>query len=267
MAIEVQCAACGRALRVKDELAGKTVRCPDCRQPLRIPRSQPGAGPGTSPPAGAASARSRTSSDLPAQQAGTPSKSAAPPGSGSADRHEDALRKIELARQKRMLDAEADAAQRQATNELISSYDQLAGRDGPADGKAGKGRLAASQAGEKKAAVTAIGKAKDRFGMLRSSLFWKYFSAVVVLSGAAVGTRYLIGSMTTGIDRQVAEQPKDPARIPGLYFQAKVAADERKWTEVKQCLDEIIRIQPHRKNNIEYRELMKRYREAVGAGP
>ncbi len=263
MAIEVQCGACGRALRVKDELAGKTVRCPDCRQPLRIP--------GTSAPAGAASARSQTSPAAPSKSAAPPDR-AAPSGSGpgrdtgagprpgQADRPDDALRKIELARQKRMLDAEADAAQRKATNELISAYDQLAGRDGPADGKTEK-------AGEKKAPVTAIGKAKDRFGMLRSSLFWKYFSAVVVLSGAAVGARYLIGSMTTGIDRQVAEQPKDPARIPGLYFQAKVAADEQKWTEVKQCLDEIIRIQPHRKNNIEYRELLKRYREAVGAGP
>lgn len=35
MPIKVQC-ACGKAFAAKDELAGKTVKCPNCQQPLKI---------------------------------------------------------------------------------------------------------------------------------------------------------------------------------------------------------------------------------------
>jgi hypothetical protein len=37
MAISVQC-DCGRALRLKDHLAGKRVKCPDCSTPLNVPQ-------------------------------------------------------------------------------------------------------------------------------------------------------------------------------------------------------------------------------------
>src|SRR5262245_9812971 len=36
MPIKVQC-ACGAAFAAKDELAGRTVKCPKCQQPLAIP--------------------------------------------------------------------------------------------------------------------------------------------------------------------------------------------------------------------------------------
>jgi hypothetical protein len=36
MPIKVQC-ACGKAFAAKDELAGKTVKCPACQKPLKIP--------------------------------------------------------------------------------------------------------------------------------------------------------------------------------------------------------------------------------------
>jgi uncharacterized protein YxjI len=38
MPIEVKCANadCGKTMRVKDELAGKTIRCPGCQQPLKV---------------------------------------------------------------------------------------------------------------------------------------------------------------------------------------------------------------------------------------
>ena len=36
MAIKVQC-ACGKAFAAKDELAGKSVKCPGCQKPLKIP--------------------------------------------------------------------------------------------------------------------------------------------------------------------------------------------------------------------------------------
>jgi hypothetical protein len=42
MPIKVQC-ACGKAFAAKDELAGKTVKCPGCQKPVKIPGSQPSA--------------------------------------------------------------------------------------------------------------------------------------------------------------------------------------------------------------------------------
>jgi hypothetical protein len=40
MPIKVQC-SCGKAFAAKDELAGKTVKCPGCQQPLKIPGGAP----------------------------------------------------------------------------------------------------------------------------------------------------------------------------------------------------------------------------------
>jgi len=37
MAISLQC-ACGRSLRLKDHLAGKRVKCPDCNSVLEVPQ-------------------------------------------------------------------------------------------------------------------------------------------------------------------------------------------------------------------------------------
>jgi hypothetical protein len=39
MPIKVQC-ACGKAFAAKDELAGKTVKCPGCQKPIKIPGGQ-----------------------------------------------------------------------------------------------------------------------------------------------------------------------------------------------------------------------------------
>ena len=36
MAIQVQCGACFETLRVRDELAGKTIRCKSCGEPIRV---------------------------------------------------------------------------------------------------------------------------------------------------------------------------------------------------------------------------------------
>lgn len=41
MAIEVSCPGCRKSYRVKDELAGKAIRCRECQQTIRIPASAP----------------------------------------------------------------------------------------------------------------------------------------------------------------------------------------------------------------------------------
>lgn len=57
MPIKVTC-KCGKALNVKDELGGKTVKCPGCQQPLKIPAA-----------AGAAVAAPKAASAKPAVRA------------------------------------------------------------------------------------------------------------------------------------------------------------------------------------------------------
>src|SRR5207253_9574216 len=77
MAIKVQC-ACGKAFAAKDELAGRTVKCPACQQPLKIP-----GGPATAAPAAKPAAAKPA-----AQPAAKPAaaKTAAPaPAAGAGD--------------------------------------------------------------------------------------------------------------------------------------------------------------------------------------
>ena len=39
--IRMVCPGCGKKLHAKDELAGGTARCPNCRQPITIPEAPP----------------------------------------------------------------------------------------------------------------------------------------------------------------------------------------------------------------------------------
>ena len=79
MPIKVAC-ACGAAFAAKDELAGRTVKCPKCAQPLTIPASgaaAPKAAPaGAAKPAAAAATTQRPSA--PRQQPAPSAPAAAP---------------------------------------------------------------------------------------------------------------------------------------------------------------------------------------------
>jgi hypothetical protein len=48
--IRVECPSCGSRLNAKPELAGKTCKCPKCRQPVTIPRPEPEAPPAAPAP-------------------------------------------------------------------------------------------------------------------------------------------------------------------------------------------------------------------------
>ncbi len=41
MPIRVKCRSCSKALAVKDSAAGKTLKCPECGEPIRVPRPKP----------------------------------------------------------------------------------------------------------------------------------------------------------------------------------------------------------------------------------
>jgi hypothetical protein len=74
----VQC-ACGKAFAAKDELAGKTVKCPACQQPLKIP----GGGAAAAPAAKSAAKPSAPAS--PAKQAASkPAVAPARPAAAAA---------------------------------------------------------------------------------------------------------------------------------------------------------------------------------------
>src|SRR5258706_838258 len=47
--IQFECPACGGTLRVPDEKAGKSARCPKCREPIRAPLAKPAAKPSPIP--------------------------------------------------------------------------------------------------------------------------------------------------------------------------------------------------------------------------
>lgn len=49
MSVEFNCPACGRALRVGDEFAGKQARCPGCRQVMTVPAQQAASAPAGRP--------------------------------------------------------------------------------------------------------------------------------------------------------------------------------------------------------------------------
>jgi hypothetical protein len=62
MPIKVQC-ECGKAFAAKDELAGKTVKCPGCQKPLKIPG---GAAPAKAPAKPSSGAAAKVAAPSPA---------------------------------------------------------------------------------------------------------------------------------------------------------------------------------------------------------
>src|SRR5439155_726615 len=78
MPIKVQC-ACGKAFAAKDELAGKTVKCPVCQQPLKIPggSAAPAAKPAAAKPATAKPVAGKPVAAAPRSAGSAPAASAA----------------------------------------------------------------------------------------------------------------------------------------------------------------------------------------------
>jgi hypothetical protein len=219
MPIAVQC-KCGKAFRAKDELAGKTVRCPGCQQPLAIPSAAP-----------------------------APARTAAPAAKAAASKASDeALLKVEEARRKRAVDAETEAAERDEMNKLVAAWDQVAGKGAEPEKDKGKPK---EKIGEKASKVTAVTKLQDSVGMMKQTLWWKYLIIVSFVLAGGAGSAYLITKVVTAGAEQV--KPRYTKEdVPKLFTEARLALAAGRLEECREALAHIIRLEPHRVNNRDY---------------
>jgi hypothetical protein len=230
MSIPVSC-QCGKAFKVKERLAGKVVRCPACKKPLRIPAAQRTEGAGESHP-------------------------------HAADEHQEAVLKFEVAQRRKQEGAQADAVYREEQHKLIESYDQLAGKAGKQKGM--KHELAGATARK----ATIFTKIADFFGVIWKSLIFRYVLIVVLLGGATFGSIYLVRFVTSYVQRETAAPttPKED-RVKELFAIAQKSIDAKKWSAARDALDEIVRLDPTKEMNRDYKRLRKMLKEAFSAQP
>jgi hypothetical protein len=227
MSIAVKC-RCGKKFKVKDRLAGKTVRCPHCQGPLRI-----GGQPGDSAASTDAARNEKDRQPAPRIDA------------------QQAILRVEKARQQRALSAEEDAAYRKEHDKLVESYDQLAGK-----GKNGKQKT--ELAGSKPRPVTIFMKLADARGVICGTLAFKYIFIVLLFCGGAVGSIFLVQAVTTYVqDEGGPPEPKE-RRLEKLFKQAEAAIADHRWGEAREALAEILRLEPRREVNRRYRNLKRR---------
>ena len=244
MSIAVNC-RCGKAFKVKDHLAGKAIRCPSCRKPLRVPGGAP------SPAAAPSGVKSGKGAPMPGA-----------PKSGK-QREEEAILRFEAAQRAKQQTAEDEAALQAERNKLIESYDQLVGKSGIEKDKNGKRALA----GEKPKKVTIFTKLHDAVGVVLGNLFVRYIIIMVFLSAGVVGSVYVVRFMTGYMGHQVEGPllPKDEQiRVEYKKFDDAMAA--KKWAAARDALEKVISIDPVKVNNREYQARKKKLEDAVQKG-
>ena len=227
MSIVASC-KCGKRFKAKDSMAGRKVRCPHCKNPIRIP----GPKGGSAVPAGKA---------------------------GQGVDAEAAILKFEEAQKKKALTAEEEAAYREEQNKLIESYDQVAGKH--KKDKKKKGRL---EEGRPKK-VTVFTKLADALATIFGTYAAKYIMIAALIGGGAYGSAKLwtyVGAYTSG-ETDVG-QPKQ-VRIREIYKQIPLLLKERKFDEANDALDEVIRLDPTKETHRTYQHWRKRLQEAFNA--
>ncbi|QDV90992.1 hypothetical protein RAS2_20790 [Phycisphaerae bacterium RAS2] len=223
MSIHVAC-KCGKHFKVKEHLAGKAVRCPECKSPLRVPED--GAAP---------------SKPSVAKPAGKSAK----PGSDDGPNVVAALARYEEAQKRKQKSLEDEAAYKSEQNKLIESYDQLTGRGKTeADKKAeaeGKKKRPTEELPKKR---TLVVKIADAFGAVMSNLFVKYVLIATVLGGGVYGSVKLVQFLTHGVERQIAPQMRKEDRVRMLLKEVRDDVDEKRWREADEKLKEIAELDP-----------------------
>ena len=228
MAIAVNC-QCGKKFKVKDRLAGKKVRCPQCKAALRIPMAD-----GQS--AGQAAAAGGQGED-----------SAAP----QVDEQE-ALLRFEKAQKDKQMSAEAEAALQEERNKLIASFDQAAGRNLKDKEKKGE------PVPVKRRRVTIFTKLADACGVICGTLAFKYVFVVVLFCGGVVGSIFLVQTITGYMQEESGPPKPKMERIAELFEQAEAAIEERKWGKARDALATILQLEPRLEVNRRYRDCCDR---------
>lgn len=237
MAISVTC-KCGKQMKVKDELAGKAVRCPNCKGPLRIPGVAVGASAGA------------------AMKPATGRSSAAPKVDEQA-----ALMKFQEAQKKKQLSAEEEAAYRAEQNKLIESYDQLTGRSAAGGQKEEKKKGQLTELKPKKATV--FTKIADAFGSLFGTFAFKYAFIAVLLGGGVVGSVYLVKYVTSYMHEETGAQMKNTDRARLLLREAREDVAQKRWEVAREKLDEMIRLDKTLQINRDYKKMREQVDKAL----
>lgn len=240
MPIVVDC-GCGKRFKAKDSLAGRKVRCPGCREPLRIPGGQSKSDPPI--PAGSGAGRKgKSGGDQPDVDA------------------EAAILKFEEVTKQKALDAEAEAAFREEQNKLIESYDQISGRTA-AKGKGAKKKKTDLAEGKVKKR-TAFTKIADGCGAVLSNLLVKYLIIAAIIGGGALGSVFLVKTVTSYIGKDTAPQLTRQERVKELYKQFDIALKANQLSKAKQTLEAIIRLDPSKERNRNYTTRLKKLEAA-----
>ncbi len=228
MSIVVSC-KCGKRFKAKDSMAGKRVRCPGCKDPLRVPNGQA---------AGGSVKASRPAIDA-----------------------EAALLKFEEAQERKAATAEAEAAFREEKNKLIASYDQITGRTAAGDKKKDKkGEL--QEKGVKKK-VTVVDKAADAGATVFGTLLARYLIIAALFVGGAWGSVVLVKKITGYMNEETGHKTKKAEQIRDLEIKARTAINEGRLAEAKQALDEMLDIDPQREMHRNYKTLQKQLEDAA----
>lgn len=233
MPIAVAC-KCGKKFKVKDELAGKAVRCPDCKSPLKIP----GAGVPV-----AASTRGRGGSSAPAVD------------------EKAAMLKFEEAQKKKQLTAEEEAKYREEQKKLIDSYDQLAGK-----GAATKDGKPAPRPTEVVATKpTIFTKIADLFGAIFGTFIAKYVIIIGLVAAGVVGSVMLVQYVGTYVHDETSAKMSNEERAKLYMTEAEEAVKARRWSDAKEKLDAAIRLNKRLEIRREYREMRDQVTKGLAA--
>lgn len=228
MSIIVSC-DCGKKFKAKDDMAGRKVRCPGCRNTIRIP----GGGADSS----VAAAATRTSKPR--------AKSSVPVVDEKA-----ALLKYEAAQKQKQMDAETEAAYRAEQQKLIASYDQLAGKATTKELETKKKKEELISTGVKKPTVAT--KAADAAGTFLGNPLVKYIIIVSVLGGLTYGSVMLVKFFTTSVDQQMTSVKPRSEQVNDLMQQAREAIAAKDISRANKCLDEVVRLDPPKEKNRTY---------------
>lgn len=244
MSVVVSC-NCGKKFKAKPEMAGKKVRCPECKTVLRIPGGGDDSAVETAATAKAESRKAKTSPTKPAID------------------EESVLLKYEAVQKRKQMDAEAEAVFKAEQQKIIESYDQLAGKGSPADlaKKKKKDELALAGVPTKPTVAT---KAADAAGTVMGNSFVKYVLVIALLGAATYGSIQLVKMITQGVDRSITDVVSTADKVKALMNDARDAIAAKEFVKAKGMLDEILRLDPSKKDHRTFKNYLSQVEEGIG---